>query len=355
MKTKLFFLLALPVISVGTAHGQAGAVYTNFVRQVQMPSNVIWDSTVVSAGEQLSALAINPGGARFELWTVKSDPLTVFLLDTRYVGTYVPQAEVVIRTDDPTIYNGVPRTRADKGFIVDVTTSGLRTEDTAPVASKSVKLLRHVQSYGANGDGVTLGGLPFNRSLATLTSQVSLINNAIHRLTYTTNLIPGADRMKIRGEERFSVYSLEDYQSPSSQIASRFVQVWPVADGLISGIVADQVIRFSAPTVSFAYNDLYPDSRTYAQVYKGEARSGVQGAVVPGSWQPVFQGVPFAVTLNSQNYDALLNSDGRWTMELVTETPFGIERLRTPSGPIAAVTFNVDRTIEVNGTVTTVE
>lgn len=350
MKTRLFLLLSLMTGSVVTAYGQAGAVYTNFVRQVQMPSSVIWDSTVVPQGEQLSSLAINPGGARFELWTVKADPLTVYLLDTRYVGTYVPQADVVIRTDDPTIYNGVPRTRADKGFIVDITTAGLRTEADAPVASKSVKLLRHVQSYGATGDGVVL-----DRTQATLTSQVSLVNNAIHRLNYATNLIPGADRSKIRGEERFSVYSLEDYQSPSAQIASRFVQIWPVADGTISGLVADQVIRFSAPTVTFAYKDLYPDSRTYAQVYKGEARSGVQGAVVPGSWQPVFQGTPFAATLTSQNYDNLLNSDGRWTMELVTETPFGIERMRTPSGAIAAVTFVVDRTIEVNSTVTTVE
>jgi hypothetical protein len=351
MKTKVLPSLALMAASVVTAYGQAGAVYTNFVRQVQMPSSVIWDSTVVPEGVQLSALAINPGGARFELWTVKADPLTVYLLDTRYVGTYVPQANVIIMTDDPTIYNGVPRTRADKGFIVDITTNGLRTEPDAPVASKSVKLLRHVQSYGATGDGVIL-----DRTQATLTSQVSLVNNAIHRLNYATNLIPGADRSKIRGEERFSVYSLEDYQSPSAQIASRFVQIWPVSDGAISGLVQDQIIRFSAPTVTFAYRDLYPDSRTYAQVYKGEARVGVQGAVIPGSWQPVFQGVPYPpITLTSQNYDSLLTSDGRWTMELVTETPFGIERMRTPSGAIAAVTFNVDRTIEVNSSVTTVE
>lgn len=350
MKTNLLLLLSMMAASVITAHGQAGATYTNFVRQVQMPSSVIWDSTVVPEGEQFSALAINPGGARFELWTVKNDPLTVYLLDTRYVGTYVPQADVVIRTDDPTIYNGVPRTRADKGFIVDITTTGLRTEADAPVASKSVKLLRHVQSYGTTGDGVVI-----DRSQAILKSQVSLVNNAIHRLTYTVNQIPGADRSKIRGEERFSVYSLEDYQSPSAQIASRFVQVWPVADGTLTGIVDNQVIRFTAPTVTFTYRDLYPDSRTYAQVYKGEARAGVQGAVIPGSWQPVFQGTPYAVTLMSQNYDNLLDSDGRWTMELVTETPFGIERMRTPTGEIAAVTFEVDRTIEVNSTVTTIE
>lgn len=352
MKTKLLLILSLVSVSAVVAYGQAGAVYTNFVRQVQMPSNVIWDSTVVQAGEQFSALAINPGGARFELWTVKAEPLTAYLLDTRYVGTWVPQADVIIRTDDPTIYNGVPRTRADKGFVVDVIIEGLRTDlPEAPVASKSVKLLRHVQSYGAGGDGVGI-----DRTQASLISQVSLVNNAIHQLSYTGNLIPGTPRGKVRGEERFSVYSLEDYQSPSSQIASRYVQIWPMSDGDISGIASNQVIRFAAPTVSFAYNDLYPDSRTWAQVYKGEAREGVQGAVVPGSWQPVFQGTPFTTTLTSQNYDNLLTSDGRWTMELVTETPFGIERVRKPgSNDIAFVTFTVDRTIEVNSSVTTAE
>ena len=343
MKTNLFLLLSMMAASVITAHGQAGATYTNFVRQVQMPSSVIWDSTVIPEGEQLSALAINPGGARFELWTVKNDPLTVYLLDTRYVGTYVPQADVVIRTDDPTIYNGVPRTRADKGFIVDITTSGLRTAADAPVASKSVKLLRHVQSYGATGDGVVI-----DRSQATLLNQVSLVNNAIHRLNYTVNQVPGADRSKIRGEERFSVYSLEDYQSPSAQIASRFVQIWPVADGTLTGIVNNQLIRFTAPTVTFTYRDLYPDSRTYAQVYKGNPVLGTSGEIVPGSALVINDSIPVSRVLSLTNYDSVFTSDGRWTMEILTVTPFGTDRL-------AYISFDLDRTINLNTTVTTIE
>lgn len=340
MKTSLLSLAAM-LLSVASSSGQAGAAFTNFVRQVQLPTGVVWDVSVVPSGQSLSPLAINPGGARFELWTVKADPLTVYLLDTRYVGTYVPMATIRILSEDP--YGMVPRTRADRPFTVDITTSGLRTETSAPAASKSVKLLRHVQSYGANGTGDGI-----DRNQASLIHQVSLTNNAVHRLAYGVTSIPGANRSKVRGEERFSVFSLEDYQAPESQIASMYVQIWPVADGSIAGITEGQLVRFNLPSLTFTLNDLYPDSRTYAQVYKGAPQLGTEGTVVPGSALIVYEPVPQNRVLTVNNWDTLVNSDGVWTMELLTATPFGIDRL-------AYVSFVVDRTIEVNGAVHTIE
>jgi hypothetical protein len=343
MKTKTFVILALLQASLGSAFGQAGAIYTNFVRQIQLPSGVLWDASVTPAGEQLSPLAINPGGARFELWTIKSDPLTVYLLDTRYVGTYVPMADVNIRTEDPYTYTGIPRTRADRPFVVDVTTSGLLSGDDVPQSSKSVKLLRHVQSYGVGGTGDGI-----DRSQATLLHQVSLVNNAIHRLSYTVTSIPGADRAKVRGEERFSVFSLEDYQAPESQLASKFVQIWPVADGSIAGMAQDQLVKFKLPNITLTLNDLYPDSRTYVQVYKGEPVLGTTGVAIPGSGLVIYDSVPQNRVLDIKDWDEVIAEDGRWTMELLTATPFGIDRL-------AYVSFNVDRTIEMNGSFTTIE
>lgn len=343
MNAKSLLISLLMLAPATSAFGQAGALFTNFLRQVQLPTNVIWDVSVLPQGEQLSPLAIDPGGARFELWTVKSDPVTVYLLDTKYVGTYVPMASIAITTEDPNTYNAIPRTRADRPFIVDITTSGLRSEDSAPAPSKSVKLLRHVQSYGAGGNGVGI-----DRSQATLIHQVMLTNNAVHRLSYAINSVPGADRSKVRGEERFSVFSLADYQAPESQLASMFVQIWPVADGSISGIASEQLIRFKLPQLTLTLNDLYPDSRTYAQVYKGGVQNGVQGTIVPGSALIVFEGAPQNRVLTVDNWDGAIDEDGRWTLELLTATPFGIDRL-------AHVTFNVNRTIDVNGTVTTIE
>lgn len=343
MKTLISTIALTFACSIASLLGQAGDYYTNILRQVQLPTGVLWDVSVLPLGEELSPLAIDPGGARFELWTIKSDPRTVYLLDTRYVGTYVPVAEVNIITEDPYMYTGVPRTRADRPFIVDVITNGLRTEEGAPEASKSVKLLRHVQSYGIDGTGENL-----NRDQAILLNQVTLVNNATHRLSYAVTSIPGADRSKVRGEERFSVFSQPDYQAPSSQLASKHVQIWPVADGNITGIAQDQLIRFKLPQITLTYNDLYPDSRIYAQVYKGEARLGVEGVVVPGSGKVFYESVPQDKVLVVDNWDAAIDSDGRWTLEMLTATPFGIDRLDH-------VTFNVDRTIEVNGNFVTIE
>ncbi|MNG35634.1 hypothetical protein D3C84_1224250 [compost metagenome] len=54
------------------------------------------------------------------------------------------------------------------------------------------------------------------------------------------------------------------------------------------------------------------------------------------------------LTLSSDDLDSPLRADGTWTLELLTETPFGIDRL-------AKVTFTLKRSIKVNAAVTTME
>ncbi len=180
--------------------------YVNYIRQFQMPADVTWDAsdTVAVSGTKLSALAINPGGARFELWTMKSSSvtgLTGYLLESSYLGTYIPVATVVVRSEDAT--SAIPWTRADRPFQVDVTLSGLLNGATDPEPSKSVKFFRHVQSYGVAGNG-----LGIDRTQATLLSQSSITTNGTQTLSYLVTSIPGANRTKIRGEERFSIFSL---------------------------------------------------------------------------------------------------------------------------------------------------
>ena len=48
------------------------------------------------------------------------------------------------------------------------------------------------------------------------------------------------------------------------------------------------------------------------------------------------------------DYSDALGEDGLWTIELLTQTPFGIDRL-------AYVTFNLDRTMKVRGALSTSE
>jgi len=325
--------------------GQTIVTYTNFIRQVQQPSGVIYDMSVASVsptGGSLSALGIEPGGARYELWTVaNTTPLTNYLLDTKYVSTYIPSATVAIRTGDP--YLTIPRTRADQPFYVDVTITGLLTGATNPAASESVNLLHYVQSYGVGGTGVGI-----DRNQATLLTTASITTNGLQTLTYTLTAIPGSPLTKIRGEERFSVFSLADYQAPSTQLASRFVQIWPVTDGTIAGITSGQVIRTTMPQVTLTLNDLYPNSRSYAQIYKGNPVLGTAGTVVPGSNLVINDTVPSNRVLLLNGYDSVFYDDGVWTMELLTVTPFGTDRL-------AYVTFTLDRTIEAIGSFITNE
>ena len=339
MKLPRFLFLLLT--STSLSPNVQGGEYTNFIRQVQLPSGVQWDATVAVNGEQNSMLPLDVGGARFELWTVLSEPLTSYLLDTRFVNAYAPAADVVIRSEDP--YYVIPRTRADRPFFVDITVSGLLSGAGDSDAFKAVKLLRHVQSYGPGGFGEHL-----DRSQATLWSQSLLAENGTRTLTYALTSVPSEDLTKVAGEERFSVFSLSDGQSAESQIASRYIQIWPVADAEIAGITQGQKIRFKLPQLTLTLNDLYPESQTYAQVYRGNPQLGVEGTIIPGASLVVSDSIPKSKVLVLSDYDAVFDGDGSWTMEVLTKTPFGIDRL-------AYVTFEIDRTIAVNGMLSSCE
>ena len=339
MKRTLILTFSLVCISIDQGLADAGAGFTNFIRQVQQPTGVEWDVTVAYTGQRLSPLPIDPGGARFELWTVKNTPLQSHLLDNKYVSTYVPISSVAIRTEDP--YATIPRTRADRPFWIDIRIEGLLDDEDAPEASQMVKFLRHVQSYGG-GDGTAI-----DRTQATLLQQAYLDSNGTFTLSYSLTSIPGGNLAKIRGEERFSIFSLEDYQAPESQLSSKFLQIWPVADGSIEGITDGETVRFSVPQVTLTVNDMYPESTTFAQVYPGPPALNQDGFTIPGSAVVYSSTVPDSRVLIIDDWDQVLNDNGQWTMELLTDTPFGIDRLDY-------VTFYVNRTIEMNGAVTTI-
>jgi len=318
-----------------------GGDYTFFIRQIQLPDELEWDVSVAQEGSQPSALAINPNGARFELHAVKSSPLTGYLLDTTYVNSYIPVATVDITSEDP--YSVIPRTRADRPFIVTFNVGGLTFDPDAPAAAKSVKLLRHVQAYPGKGVGDDI-----NRNNATLHAQGSLSENGPYALEFALTSIPGADRLKVRGEERFSVYSLEDFGVPESQLSSKFIQIWPVATSVISGMEHGDQIKGVAPEVTVELEDLYPNSWTYAQVYQGPPQLGTAGKLVPGASIIIDGSVPRDETIKLKNWDSVIREDGQWTLEIVTSTPFGLDRL-------GYLTFDVERTISVRGNVTSLD
>lgn len=340
MKTPIPTILALGLLASPQAWSQA-ANFTNFIRQVQYPTGLVWDMSVAQAGEALSALPIDPGGARFELWTVYNVGPTSYLLSSSYVGTYIPVATLGITSGDTT--SQVIRTRADQPFTLNLNVQGLRSGLTDPLPSKSVDFFWHVQSYGEGGTGENL-----DRNQATLVANSSIGANGEQTLQFALTSVPGANRAKVRGEERFTIYSLADYQAPASQLAGQTIQIWPVADGSINGLTSGQLVRYKVPQLTLTLNDLYPFSTTYAQAYAGPAQLGVTGTILPGSALVVDESVPQNRVLVVDDYAQALGADGVWTIELLTQTPFGIDRL-------AYVTFNLDRTMKVNSGLTTQE
>jgi hypothetical protein len=351
--------LAVLSLSAGSSFAQSSSVYTNFIRQIHYPAMENGEYSyeqidVEPSGSQLSPQKIADGGALFQLWATRPAHQSEYLLASSFVGTYVPRATLSIETEDP--YPTIPRTRADRSFKVKVTVGGLLSGDTLadgttiPLAAKSVNFLHHIQSYGA-GTGENI-----NRDMATQLDPVSISTNTDNQEYNYLVSIPAADLTKVRGEERFSIYTLEDYYAgsiklPASELASQFVQIWPVADGKISGIAGGQKVLFAMPQITLTLNDLYPDSSTYLQAYKGAWQSGKVGVVVPGSSLELNDTVPKSevLTLTSTSWNEILDQDGEWTLELVTKTPFDTVSLDHVSA------FVLDRTIEVNSHISTSE
>jgi len=339
---KIYILrLVLVLIAAATLASAQTPGYTNFIRQLQTSTGVQRDASVAASGVQWSPLPVGSGGSRFELWTVTNQPLASYLLDTKYVGAFIPVAGVTIHSEDP--YGPVLRTRADRPFSVHISVSGLLNAITDPAPTKYVNVLRYVQSYGTNGTGVNL-----DNSHATLLTQASITQDGSQTLSYALTSIPGTNLRKVRGEERFSLFSQAQRQTSVAQIASSHIQIWPVADGVLSGLSQGQLIRLAMPQVTVTLNDLYPSSTTYVQVYHGNPQLGVTGKTVPGSTLVLNESVPQSRVLTLKGYDAVLDSEGLWTMELLTLTPFGIDRL-------AYVSFNLNRMIKINSNLTTIE
>ncbi len=326
----------------------AAQTRTNFIRQVHQATGVQWDVSVGDTGTRQAVLPVLPGGSRFELWTIESHSMKNFLLDVKFVDVNLPKSNIRIVTEDPC--TTVVRTRADRPFRVEVTTSGLLSSLGLPLLSDLVVVYRHVQAYGSGEEilGLPLGGLNLNFDQGILLSAGTISGNGTKVLHYPITAIPGPDRAKVMGEERFSVVTLPDLGNPLAPLAMKFLQVWPVADGLIEGIDEGQTIRGSLPEVVLTAHDLYPDSQTYAQIYPGGVRNGVGGAVVPGSAVVVNHQVPQNRQLRLSDWDEAVPDNGRWTLELLTVTPFGTDRLDH-------VTFDVQRALKVRGSLSSLD
>lgn len=389
---KLILQLLSPLILAAvTANAETAVTWVNMIAQTTLPSGptTYLPGAIASTGSQFATISVaeSQPGLRFQLYTVPSnlDQSQPYLLQTTSVGVF-PTGKLEIDTEDdynkepdtssyknvkypnPTFSsagvipttnpNGIGRrTRADRPFRIYSSTKGIRTGAADPVGAKLINFYRLVKVAGI-ADSVSA-------------PQLGLSEIGIPLIPITTSGIQehfpspaslGSNPRKYMGVEQFSLWSLaanSDLSLPGQKLSSAKVEIYPNSDGIISGVAMDQVVRFSMPKLTFTYHDVYPGptrSAVYAQIYKGERRDEV-GTIVPGSHKNN-SGITlgnYAESSTGVDLDRIIDSDGRWTIELLSDTPFGIERMKTPSDTPAFVTFKVDRTMNVNGTFTTVE
>lgn len=314
----------------------AGEGYSNFVRQTQQSTGVVWAMSVTPEGTAASQGLLENGGSLFQLWTIKQDTAAEYLLDQKLVGIYTPSAAVTVQTLDP--YSTRPRTRADKPFTVTVNVAGLLSGTGIQDAATRVLFEHHAKNYTAAQPSFT----PAQATSGTPKTSLSIYNNGPTVINFTgTSLVgTGSDPRKVSGEEHFVVHALADGTFTQSQIASANVQIWPVATGQIAGIAPGESIRSKAPQLTVTMNDLYPRSGTFLQAYKGPVGPAVNPVRI-ATFKVLDGDTSLSCTDTVSDYDHAFPEDGEYTIELLTETPFGTERLDY-------ITFPVNRKLRVN-------
>jgi hypothetical protein len=327
-------ILSILLLAALCAEAQSDRANLNFIRQHQQESNLVWDMPVADTGAGPSALALESGGALFQLWSVASSPPREYLLDQKLVGAYLPKAEMKIVTLDPDGF--VPRTRVDQPFRVEIHISDLLTGIDLPQAASSVLLERHLANYSAEQTAMdpvdAISGTPQNSGYLTANGQ--------HVLAFPASALSAPDPTKAAGEEHFVIHALPDGTMPQTQIASAMVQVWPVASGEIKGITHGERYRFQLPQVELLLNDLYPRSDTYLLLFEGTQISGADGKIVKAF--PMDRETSQSHVLRVSELESQLTEDGEYTLVLMSETVYGREMLCAP------VTFGINRTLHVN-------
>lgn len=259
------------------------------------------------------------------------------LLDREFVDVYQPAASVRIITEDP--YPHATRTRADRPFSVEYTVSGLVSESLGVEAASKVLVRHDAKSYSLP---IFIDG---NYIQTDSSTSVYIGQNGTTVANYPSTNLPKADPLKGIGVEVFTVDALADaeFNLPSSRLATATLEVFPVAVGSLSGITHNATYK-SLPPFTMTLKDLYPTSNTYVQIYRGPQQLGTEGIVIPDSFINVADTTSQSKVKTISNWHSFVDEDGLWTMELITETPFGVERL-------AWLNFTADFTIMVNGQV----
>ena len=380
-----------------TSLATSQATVTFYIKQVQEGANgeeglstdvYIEDAELLienksSEGAHTALMEVGEYGSTFYLYVqgIDGPDGPPVLLDQKFIGQYVASAAIEITSEDPYIPT---RTRANEAYTVKITSSNQQwtsahLSGTAPELSWNPLNLQLNASYEkqeVDGSIISSGVIDLDTTneetdSATLTLLAGNAQDFTYSYTGTHipadddpegSTVPRASDSYLMGKEKFVVLAESDVDANGDpihrQIGSSNIQIWPRAQGEIVGLVQGDRITRSMPDVNIYLYDLYPNSTTYATIYQGEA--SLDGNVVPvytsfklGPYnrpEPIGTS-DFPAEIPVTNWDKYITDDGFYTLEVSTITPFNNGNPER----ILAVTFYVDRKIQVVGSTTSSE
>jgi len=341
----------------------------NMLRQLDLDTGIVMDIySNLDVGSILAGMPITGSGAIFELWADVNGVMT--LLDIRGIGPYMPTATFLVTSQDPwqrTVMDPVSgtlvardifRTRADIAFSVQATAGGLSTDPLLPMAARAVSL----EIYGQNGDPVT-----YELGAEYALSDVSLAAAApSYTWTGLSQLTPFSDPEKEIGQQHFSMWTYADGTMPSWQVGRATVIIWPMASGTfnqvrdnasgqIDSFDSDQTFDGEVRDILVNYVDLYPESNTYVQMYKGPQVTGAVGMPITVTSLDL-AGLGYDVPQNSQpqgikirnvDLEEVINigGNGLYTLEIITGNLPWINGGAYES--VAYINFTVTRSVNI--------
>ncbi len=385
MKTDCRFILPILLALVAPAPG------VDFIRQIQLIEGqaLVYDMPVAGVGGQVLSKPLEGEGAIFQLYAYEDHVYSPFslldvgvgtlahanvslgshLLDVSVlgihldihlggddgndvlpqrlaeisVGTHLPQAVLQLSSEDP--YDP-PRTRADQPYALRLALRNLAAPDdpqggiSRVVMERDYKLYHpvlHAPAPNGSGQGGYDGAFEFHRN-------GDFNDAAIYQE------LPVDRPTKASGEESFSVLAPLG-SGQKARIASATIQIWPVCEGVIEGLEEGRKYLGLPPDAKAVLKDLYPDSVTFAQIYKGPAELGRAGKIIPSAIVSYNTYAPQNAVLALSGIGEEIDEDGTYTVEVLTATPFNQRRPER----VTHVTFEVKRTLHVRGFLGSVE
>jgi hypothetical protein len=334
-----------------------------WVRQTVLDSGLIYDIPLdaTKATNSFSAgLEIGEQGSLFQLFaTGTAWDSTIYLLDSKLLRTYAPAASVEVETEDPYVrgdasgLNQIRRTRADRPFSVNITVSGL-----VPGGDDDAERYVYFACNGINYDTTSYSGL--NQSSYLI--QESNLENGVHNIGPVYHELTSTSPSLGCGEQSYKIIRYASDGVPATILAEPKVEIWPVATATVENVEAGKLYIDRLPTLILNLSHLYPDSRTYAQIYKGAAVLGTTGTVISGTelrygrhYNPDLAeeptNVPQTQKISITDLSNYAYRDGTYTLEIITETPF----FGRTAERLFHVTFQVDRIISARGQISSDE